>query len=68
MDPIHPSLIETSVLLCRELYGYEFTRLPEDLAKLISDEFECICLPKDVEKYCVNLTEEEENIEIYKNI
>lgn len=66
MDRIHPSLIEVSVLLCRDLYGYEFTRTPEDLSKLISDEFECICLPEDVSRYCVDLIEEVEVLEVYK--
>jgi hypothetical protein len=68
MERIHPQLVDISVALCRDLYGYQFARTARELSILISDEFECICLPEDVSEYCVDIIEEEENILIYQNL
>jgi hypothetical protein len=70
MKRIDPDLIKISVDIVRGIYHYENTRRPEQLAELISDEFDCVCLPEDVHDYCYesDLVEEEDAILVYRNI
>lgn len=63
MERINPLVIELSVEMVRAYYGIKYASTAEDLAKLISDEFDCICLPEDVEKYVLEDLEIQEQIE-----
>ncbi len=53
MKRIDPLVIDLCVTMVRGYYGVKYASSAEDLAKLISDEFECICLPEDVQKYAL---------------
>lgn len=50
-------------------YGREYCNTPEELSRLISDEFETEVTPDQVKEYIKPLiTEEVEQILIYKNL
>lgn len=66
-------LTEDELLMASQLmkahYGKYYCKSSEELSSLISNEFDCNCLPEEVEKYVDYMTNEEEDaVLIYKNI
>lgn len=68
MERINPLVIDLCVTMVRGYYGVKYASTIEELAKLISDEFECICLPEDVQKYAMDDLDTLEAIELYEKI
>lgn len=66
MERINPLVIDLCVTMVRSYYGVKYASTAEELAKLISDDFDCICLPEDVEKYALDDLDTLEAIELYE--
>lgn len=66
MERINPLVIDLCVTMVRGYYGVKYANTAEELAKLISDDFDCICLPEDVEKYALDDLDTLEAIELYE--
>jgi len=64
-----PDELEMAVSILYAHYGKYFVETAEDLAKEVSEQFDCNCTDNEVYKYVnVRTPEEEDTYFIYKNI